>query len=30
MESVLRDAGLQRRWSGGTWIWAVELFERAR
>jgi len=28
MAAVLERAGLRRRWSGGTWIWAVELFER--
>jgi len=29
MASVLESRGLRRRWAGGTWIWAVELFERA-
>jgi magnesium-protoporphyrin O-methyltransferase len=29
MGAVLERQGLRRRWSGGTWIWAVELFERA-
>ncbi|HTO74037.1 MAG TPA: methyltransferase domain-containing protein [Gemmatimonadales bacterium] len=29
MTSVLESRGLRRRWAGGTWIWAVELFERA-
>ena len=29
MAAVLEGAGLRRSWSGGTWIWAVELFERA-
>lgn len=28
MIGVLERAGLRRRWAGGTWIWAVELFER--
>jgi len=28
MTTVLESAGLRRRWSGGTWIWSVELFER--
>lgn len=28
MTGVLERAGLRRRWAGGTWIWAVELFER--
>jgi magnesium-protoporphyrin O-methyltransferase len=29
MAAVLEQNGLRRRWAGGTWIWAVELFERA-
>lgn len=29
MAAVLEKHGLRRRWSGGTWIWAVEVFERA-
>ncbi len=29
MAAVLERNGLRRRWAGGTWIWAVELFERA-
>ncbi len=29
MTSVLEGRGLRRRWSGGTWIWRAELFERA-
>src|SRR5262245_26859554 len=29
MTAVIERAGLRRRWSGGTWIWSVELFERA-
>jgi methyltransferase family protein len=29
MVAVLEKRGLRRRWSGGTWIWAVEMFERA-
>ena len=28
MRAVLEDAGMRRTWSGGTWIWAVEVFER--
>jgi len=28
MAGVLEGAGLRRRWVGGTWIWAVELFDR--
>jgi 2-polyprenyl-3-methyl-5-hydroxy-6-metoxy-1,4-benzoquinol methylase len=30
MAAVLERAGLHRRVVGGTWIWAVEVFERAR
>lgn len=30
MGEVLAGAGLDRRWAGGTFVWAVELFERAR
>jgi hypothetical protein len=29
MTAVLEGRGLRRRWAGGTWIWRVELFERA-
>ncbi len=29
MSAVLERSGMRRRWTGGTWIWAVELFERA-
>ena len=28
MIAVLEQHGLRARWSGGTWIWAVEVFER--
>ncbi len=28
MAGVLERAGLCRRWAGGTWIWAVEIFDR--
>jgi magnesium-protoporphyrin O-methyltransferase len=28
MGAVLEQAGFRRRWTGGTWVWAVELFER--
>ena len=28
MAAVLERAGLHRAWAGGTWIWAVEVFER--
>jgi SAM-dependent methyltransferase len=28
MDAVLARSGLRRRWTGGTWIWAAELFER--
>lgn len=28
MQAVLEQAGLRRAWAGGTWIWAVEVFER--
>jgi magnesium-protoporphyrin O-methyltransferase len=28
MTAALERAGLRRRWSGGNWIWSVELFER--
>ncbi|HEX5387688.1 MAG TPA: methyltransferase domain-containing protein [Gemmatimonadales bacterium] len=28
MRTVLGEAGLRQAWAGGTWIWAVELFER--
>jgi len=27
MQAVLKQAGFRRRWMGGTWVWAVELFE---
>jgi magnesium-protoporphyrin O-methyltransferase len=29
MAAVLEGAGMRRAWAGGTWIWAVEVFERA-
>ena len=29
MRTVLERAGMRHAWAGGTWIWAVELFERA-
>ena len=29
MAAVLEQHGLRRRWSGGTLIWAVEMYERA-
>lgn len=28
MTAVLERRGMRRRWAGGTWIWAAELFER--
>lgn len=28
MAGVLQDHGLRRRWAGGTWMWAAEVFER--
>ena len=28
MTAVLEGAGMRRAWAGGTWIWAVEVFER--
>jgi magnesium-protoporphyrin O-methyltransferase len=28
MDAVLEQAGMRKAWSGGTWVWAVELFER--
>ncbi len=28
MKSVLQEAGLRRAWGGGTWVWAVDLYER--
>jgi magnesium-protoporphyrin O-methyltransferase len=28
MGAVLEATGLRRVWAGGTWIWAVEVFER--
>jgi hypothetical protein len=30
MRAVLERAGMAQSWTGGTWIWAVEIFERAR
>jgi 2-polyprenyl-3-methyl-5-hydroxy-6-metoxy-1,4-benzoquinol methylase len=29
MSAVLEGGGMRRAWAGGTWIWAVEVFERA-
>ncbi|HSB55705.1 MAG TPA: class I SAM-dependent methyltransferase [Gemmatimonadales bacterium] len=29
MRAVLEDRGLRRRWTGATWIWHADLFERA-
>jgi magnesium-protoporphyrin O-methyltransferase len=29
MTAVLEHAGFRPRWLGGTWVWAVALFERA-
>lgn len=29
MLSVLQAAGFRQRWTGGTWIWQADLFERA-
>jgi magnesium-protoporphyrin O-methyltransferase len=29
MAAVLERAGLRHAWAGGTWVWAVEVFERA-
>jgi 2-polyprenyl-3-methyl-5-hydroxy-6-metoxy-1,4-benzoquinol methylase len=29
MAAVLEQSGFRRGWMGGTWVWAVELFERA-
>lgn len=29
MARVLEDHGMKRRWAGGTWIWAAEVFERS-
>jgi magnesium-protoporphyrin O-methyltransferase len=29
MRAVLEGAGMRRAWAGGTWVWAVEVFERA-
>jgi len=29
MTAILEQHGLRRRWGGGTWIWAVEVYERA-
>jgi len=29
MRAVLENAGMRQTWAGGTWTWAVELFERA-
>jgi magnesium-protoporphyrin O-methyltransferase len=28
MKAVLERGGLRPRWTGGTWIWSAELFER--
>ncbi len=28
MAALLEQHGLRRRWSGGTWIWAAEVYER--
>jgi magnesium-protoporphyrin O-methyltransferase len=28
MAEVLEGAGMKRRWAGGTWVWAAEVFER--
>jgi methyltransferase family protein len=28
MTAILEGRGLRRRWAGGTWIWAVEMYER--
>src|SRR5262245_19874775 len=28
MARVLEEQGMRRRWAGGTWIWAAEVFER--
>ena len=29
MRAVLEQAGMRRSWAGETWIWAVEVYERA-
>jgi magnesium-protoporphyrin O-methyltransferase len=29
MRAVLQGGGMRQVWAGGTWIWAVEVFERA-
>ena len=29
MHALVEEAGMRRTWSGGTWIWAVDVFERA-
>ncbi len=29
MRAVVEAAGMRPAWNGGTWIWAVEIFERA-
>lgn len=29
MTAILEKHGFRRRWTGGTWIWAAEVFERA-
>jgi magnesium-protoporphyrin O-methyltransferase len=29
MRAVLEELGMRQAWAGGTWIWAVEVFERA-
>ncbi|HUL03943.1 MAG TPA: methyltransferase domain-containing protein [Gemmatimonadales bacterium] len=28
MKAVLENAGMRHAWSGGSWVWAVEVFER--
>jgi len=28
MAAVLERSGMRRRWAGGTWMWAAEVFER--
>jgi hypothetical protein len=28
MHAILEGAGMRPAWAGGTWIWAVEVFER--
>jgi magnesium-protoporphyrin O-methyltransferase len=29
MKAVLEAAGMLRAWAGGTWVWAVDVYERA-